>query len=90
MHGNDGVERVGLAAEHGARFKLFIECGEGLDVAFEIGEHVFAFAGQFEVGFDVAGSADEFFVVGDEIFEALAIAHDWFAGGGIVPEGWIG
>ena len=66
MHGDDGVERIGLAGEHGAGFELFSECGEGLDVAFKIGEHVFAFAGQFEVGVDVAGAADEFVVVGDE------------------------
>ena len=90
MHGDDGVERVGFAVEHGAGFELFSECGEGLDVALEIGKNVFAFAGEFEVGFDVAGAAHEFLIVGDHRFEALAVAHDGLAGGGVVPQSRIG
>src|ERR1019366_5538138 len=88
----------------GAGFESFIEGGESLDVTFEICEHVFAFAGQFEIGFDVAGAAYELFIVGDEVFKALAIAHDGLGStsrtktcprgprfrGGVVPEGWIG
>ncbi len=77
MHGDDGVERIGLAGEHGARFELFGERGQSLDVALEIGENVFAFAGQLEVGFDVAGAAHQLFVVGDKRFKALAVAHQW-------------
>ena len=90
MHGDDGVERIGLAVEHGAGFELFVEGGQSLDVALEIGEHVFAFAGQLEVGFDVAGAAHQFFIVGDQRFQALAIAHQRLAARGIVPEGRIG
>ena len=60
VHGDDGVERVGLAGEHGAGFQFFGKGCESLDVALEIGEDVFAFAGQFEVGVDVAGAADQF------------------------------
>ena len=79
MHSDDGVERIGFAGEHGASFELFGECGECLDVAFEIGEHVFAFAGKFEVGIDVAGAAHKLFIVGDKILKALAVAHDGLA-----------
>jgi hypothetical protein len=50
MHGDDGVQRIGLAVEHGARFQLLGKGGQGLDVALQIGEHVFALAGQLEVG----------------------------------------
>ncbi len=90
MHGDDGVERVGLAGEHGAGFELFGEGGESLDVALEIGEHIFAFARQLEVGFDVAGAADQFLIVGDQRFEALAVAHQRLARGGIRPQRRIG
>ncbi len=90
MHGDDGVQRVGFAGEHGAGFELLGESGQSLDVAFQIGEHVFALAGQLEVGFDVAGAAHQFLVVGDQRFQALAVAHQRLAGGGIVPEGRIG
>jgi hypothetical protein len=90
MDGNDCVERVGLAAEHGAGFQLFSKCGEGLDVALKIGKDILAFADKLKVCFDVAGAADEFVIVGDEVFQALAVAHDWFGRSRIVPEGWIG
>ncbi len=90
MHGDDGVQRVGLAGEHGAGFQFLGKRGQGLDLAFEIGENVFAFAGQFEVGVDVAGAADELFIVGDQRFEALAIAHHRLAGRGIGPQRRIG
>jgi hypothetical protein len=49
---------------------------EGGDLALEVGLGVFAFAGEFEVGFDVVGAAGEFGVVGEQSFEALALAHE--------------
>ena len=73
------LSAIGFAGEHGAGFELFGKGGEGFDVALEVGEDVFAFVGEFEVGIDVAGAADEFFVVGDERFEALAVAHERLA-----------
>ncbi len=90
MHGDDGVERVGFAGKHGAGFELFIKCGQRLDVALEIGEHIFALARQLEVGVDVARAAHQLLVVGHKILKALAVAHDGLAGGGVVPEGRIG
>ncbi len=75
MHGDDGVERVGLAVEHGARFEVLGKCGQGFDLALQIGEHVLALFCQFEIGLDLAGAAEEFVVVGDERFQALAVAH---------------
>ena len=62
----------------------------GLDVALEIGEDVFAFAGEFEVGFDVAGAADKFFIVGDEGFKALAVAHQRLASCRVRPHCRVG
>jgi len=59
-----------------AGFKFFGERSERFDVAFELGENIFALAGEFEVGVDIAGAADEFLVPGDELFEALAVAHE--------------
>ena len=90
MHGDDGVERIGLAGEHGPRFELFGERCQRLDVALQIGEHVFALARQLEVGLNVAGAADQFLVVGDQLFQALAVAHQGLGRGGIGPEGRIG
>ncbi len=81
---------IGLAGEHGARFQLFGKCGQGFDVALQIGEHVFAFAGKLEVGIDVAGAANQFLIVGDQRFESLAVAHQRLAGCGIGPHGRIG
>ena len=36
----------------------------------QIGENVFAFVGEFEVGFDVAGAADKLVIVGDAALPA--------------------
>ncbi len=90
MNGDDGVERIGLAAEHGPRFKLFGKSGQRLDVALQIGQNVFALARQLEVGFNVAGAAHQFIVVGNKFFKALAVAHQRLAGAGIGPESRIG
>ena len=75
MHGDDGVQRIGLAIEHGARFKLFGKSRQRLDVALQIGQHVFALARQLEVGLDVAGAAHQLLIVGDQRLQALAVAH---------------
>ncbi len=76
VHGDDGVERVGFAREHRLRFEFFREVDQSGDLANEVGLSVLAFAGEFEVGFDVVGAAGEFCVVGKEGFEALAFAHE--------------
>ena len=55
MHGDDGVQRVGLAAEHGARFERFGKGAEFLDARVSrSGENILAFARQLEVGLDIA------------------------------------
>ncbi len=90
VHGDDGVERVGLAGEHGFGFQRFGKCGELLDALLQIRENVLALARQLEVGFDVAGAADQFFVVGDKLLQALSVAHQRLGGVGIVPQRRIG
>ena len=90
MHRDDGVQRVGLAGKHGAGFQILGERGQRLDFAVEIGEHVFAFAGQLEIGLDVAGAAHQLLVVGDQRFQPLAVAHQGLAGRGIGPQRRIG
>ena len=87
---DDSVERIGLAVEHGAGFKLFVNSGQSLDVALEIGEHVFAFASELNIGLDIAGAVHQFLVVGDHDFQALFVAHERFGGVWIRPEGRIG
>jgi hypothetical protein len=67
--------------------------GKGLelvDALLEIRESVLALAHQLEVGFDVAGAANELLVVGDKLLEALAIAHEGLRGLGVGPESGIG
>ena len=90
MHGDDGVERIGLAGEHGPGFEFLGKRGQSLDVALQIGEHVFALAREFEVGFDIAGAANKFVVVADEGFKPLAVAHEGLAGRRIGPQRRIG
>ena len=90
VDGDDGVERVGLAGEHGLGFELLGEVDERGDLAREVGLGVFAFAGEFEVGFDVVGAAGEFGVVGEEGFEALAFAHQRLRARGVGPDGGVG
>ena len=60
------------------------------DLAGEVGLGVFAFAGEFEVGFDVVGAAGEFGVVGEEGFEAFALAHEGLGTRGVGPDGGVG
>ena len=76
MHGQNGVERIGLAGEHGARLHRFDEGAERLNVAGQIGLHVLAFVGEFEVGFDIAAAAGEFAVVGKHRLEPFSLAHE--------------
>jgi hypothetical protein len=90
VYGDDGVERIGLTGEHGTGFERLIEGGQRLNVALDVGEDIFALSRQFEVGLDIAGATDQFFVVGDHLFQALLVPHQRFAGIGIVPEGRIG
>ena len=75
VHNDDGVEHVRLAREHGAGFELFGVFDQGGNLAFEIGLRGFAFAGQFEVGFDVVCAAGKLCFVGEQGFQALAFAH---------------
>ncbi len=90
MHGDDGVQRIGLAVEHGARFQLFGKRGQSFDIALQVGQHVFALAGQLEVSLDVARASHQFVIVGNQFFQALAVAHKRLRCSGIVPKGRIG
>ncbi len=90
VDGDNGVQRIGLAVEHGAGFQLFVERGQSLDIALQIGEHVFALARQLEISFDVAGAADERLIVGDKVLQALALAHQRLRRGRVVPQCRIG
>ena len=90
MDDDDGVERVGLFGEHGLRFEFFGEVNQGWDLADEVWLGVFAFFGEFEVGFDVVGAAGKLCVVGEEGFEALALAHERLRTRGVGPDGGVG
>ncbi len=90
VNDDDGVERVGLLGEHGLRFELFGEVEQSRNLASEVGLGVFAFASQFEVGFDVVGAASEVGVVGEQGFEAFALTHQRLGARGISPYGGVG
>ena len=90
VNGHDGVERVGLAGQHGFGFQVFGEGGEVFDGGFEFAEDVFALAGQLEVRVNVIRAADKFFVAGDLAFQALALSHQRLAGRWISPQRRIG
>ena len=50
VHDDNGVERIGLAGEHGFGFELVGELDERGNFAGEVGLGVFAFLREFEVG----------------------------------------
>ena len=60
LRGSVSPESMVLASSSSAKVRQLF------DGAVEVGEHVFAFAGQLEVCFDVAGAAGEFVVVADQ------------------------
>ena len=64
MHRHDGVQRIGLARQHGAEFELVDVVAQARDLALEIGLNRLAFPGQLEIGFDVAGAPLQLGIVG--------------------------
>ncbi len=89
MDGDDGVERVGLAGEHGLGFEGVGELDERGDLAGNVRLGVFAFSSELEVRFNIVRSASQFGVVGNEGFEALAFAHEGLRPGGVGPDGGV-
>jgi len=90
VDGEDGVERIGLAGEHGLRLEGLGELDERGDLAVEIRLGIFAFAGEVEVGFDVVGAAGKFGVIGKEGLEALALTHERLRACWVSPNGGVG
>ena len=90
VNGDDGVHRVGLAAEHRAGFEFLGKPFQGFDLLVEFNEDILAFAGQLDISFDVLGAANQRFVIGHHHFQALLIAHERFGCVGIGPERRIG
>ena len=90
VDGDDGVHAIGLAGEHGARFQFLGKGSQRLDGAFQIREHIFALAGQLEVGFDIATAMDQRIIVGDQGFQTLLVAHQWLASVRVVPQRRVG
>ena len=60
--------------------------GKGLHFAFQVGRNVFALAGQFEQGVEVAGERGDFLILVDLLLQALAVLHDFLAFFGLIPE----
>ncbi len=90
MHGHDRIQRVGLSVQHGPGFEFFGKSPQLLDALLQIQKNIFALARQLEVGFNVAGAADQFLVVTHQCFEALFVAHQWLGGVWIGPQRRIG
>ena len=63
---------------------------ERRNLAGEVGLGVFALFGELEVGLDVVGAASEFGVVGQQSFEALALAHERLRTRSVGPDGGVG
>ena len=76
VHGDDGVERVVLFGEHGARLELFGVGVERFDLAAQIVlDRALAFAHEFEVRINIAHAAAQLGVVPELLFESLTFAH---------------
>jgi hypothetical protein len=90
VNGDDGVEHVGFAGEHGLQFELFGVVDERRNLPFEIRLGEFAFAGELEVRFDVVGTACEFGFVSEQGFEPLTFAPERLRARGICPDRGVG
>ena len=60
--------------------------GEAAHLALQIGVDVLAFAREFEQRVEVGSQAGDLGVLGDLLFQALAILHDLLAFFGVRPE----
>src|ERR1051326_7501719 len=90
VDGHDGALGIVLAGEQHGGFERFHALGEGLQLAFDIGEDVFAFAGELEQRVQIRSEAHEAGFVGDGLLQALAILHDLLGFFGLIPEVRIG
>ena len=83
---HDGGAGVVFAGEQHGGFEALEVLGVGLEVALDIGDDGFAFAGEFEEGIEIFGHAAYAVIVGDGFFQALAGLHDFLAFFGLIPE----
>ena len=90
MHSDDRVQRIGFAGEHGLGFELLGEVDQRRDFSLEVGLDRLAFLGEFEVGLDVVLPAGEFGVVGQQRFQALALAHQGLRFCAVGPDRGVG
>ena len=80
MDGDDGAAVRRSRPKAASPVSSFFELArEALHLALEIGADVFAFARQFEQSVEVRGQAGDLAVLGDLLFQALAILHDLLA-----------
>src|SRR5262249_39796257 len=92
LDSHDGAEVIVFAGVQGRRFEAGDEIFGADQLAIEILEEVVAllgvgfFAGEGDVGFDVAGERLDLAFGSDLVFGALAIAQNGLRGGLVVPE----
>ena len=86
MDGDDGAARVVFAGEQHGGFQAVEQFGVALHVALDIARDVFALARQLEERVQVVGEAADALVVGDGLFQALAVLHHLLAFFGLRPE----
>jgi hypothetical protein len=90
VDGDDGVEPVHLAGEHGAGLELLGVGAERADLALEVGFDRLTLARQVEVGLHVTGAAGQLGVVAELLLQPLAVAHEDLRFGGSAPDGGVG
>jgi len=75
MNGHDSVQLIGFAGEQSFGFHSFGQFAQRGNFALQVGNYVFAFASELEIGGNVGAAALQF-LLGDELhFQPLALAH---------------
>src|ERR1039457_617241 len=86
VYGDDGGTRVVFAGQEHGRFQALQVLGVGLEIALDIADDGFAFAGEFEQGVEIVRHAVDAAIVGDSLFQAFAGLHHLLALVGLIPE----
>jgi len=86
MDGYDGAARIIVAGQKHGVFQLLEASAETANLRLEVGDNVFTFAIEIQQGVDVGSETEDFLIMADGLFQALAILQDLLAFCGLIPE----
>ena len=87
MHGNNGVQRIGLAREHRLGLKRLAELAQRIHLPLQVRQHFLgSLARQLKIRLDIPQPAHQLLVIRNQHFQPFAVAHQRLAGGRIRPQ----